>query len=240
MAYEHSDFHMSEANVKWADCVVPTFGKGLRLGLGYVNANLDEDAWVALSGTFRDVSPVNGGLPNSALTAPNGGNLTLLSRRSRVQRRLQQRDRDSQPGALHTPRHDRQPFQRRQVVLDGDLLDFWRMDIGGSLKTGLFDNFAEGSITESYRATNNDLSNYYRQYSDSRHQLAFMGGIGVNAGFHITDEIAIRAGYEVLFLSNLALSQEQINGISNTNLYHVQTDGTAVIQSAHAGVEIAF
>ena len=126
------------------------------------------------------------------------------------------------------------------MVVDGDLLEFWRMDVRASLKTGLFDNFAQGSITEAYRATNNDLSNYARQYSDSRHQLAFMGGIGVSAGFHITDEIALRAGYDVLFLSDLALSQEQINGITGTNLYHVQTDGSAVIQSAYAGLEIDF
>ena len=56
LAYAHSDFYMVEANVKGADYFFPLFGRGLRLGVGYVNANLNSDAWVALSGTFRDVS----------------------------------------------------------------------------------------------------------------------------------------------------------------------------------------
>ena len=244
MAYEHSDFHMAEANVKWADYLVPTFGRGMRLGAGFVNADFNDDAWVALSGTFRAVSNSGGAtvsLPNSVLTAPGGGNLALysggnsgfsdgVSNGTGI---------PSQVVFIHhaiTSNH----FNGAQAVLDGELLEFWRMDVGAALKAGVFDNFAEGSIVETYKATNNDQSNYARQYSDSRHQLAFMGGIGVNAGYHITDEIAVRVGYEVLFLSNLALSQEQVNGISSTNLYHVQTDGTALIQAGHVGLEIAF
>ena len=43
----------------------------------------------------------------------------------------------------------------------------------------------------------------------------------------------------MLLLTNLALGPEQINGISN-NWYHVQTGGSAVIQSVRTGVEIAF
>jgi hypothetical protein len=43
----------------------------------------------------------------------------------------------------------------------------------------------------------------------------------------------------VVFLTNLALGPEQINGLSN-NWYHVQTNGTAFIQSVRTGLEIAF
>ena len=63
--------------------------------------------------------------------------------------------------------------------------------------------------------------------------------MGVNAGYHFTDEISLRVGYDVLYLSNLALGPEQINGLSN-DWYHVQTNGTALIQSVHSGLEIAF
>ncbi|MGA2254205.1 MAG: hypothetical protein ABSG53_06040 [Thermoguttaceae bacterium] len=241
MANSNSDFHMSEANVKWADYLVPTFGHGLRLGVGYVNADFNQDAWVALSGTFRDVSPVNGGIPNSALTAPGGGNLFLYAGGGTgfSDGILNGTGIPSQVLFTHRATTSNN-FNGAQVLLDGDLLDFWRMDIGTTLKAGVFDNFAQGSIIETYSATNGDLSAYGRRYSDSRHELAFMGGIGLDVGYHVTDEIAIRVGYDILFLSNLALSQEQVNGISGTNSYHVQTDGTALIQSAHAGLEIAF
>ena len=81
MAYSHSDFYMTEANVKGADYLFPLFGRGLRLGVGYVNANLNNDTWVALSGTFRasNNSGTTVSLPNSVLTAATGGNLALYA-----------------------------------------------------------------------------------------------------------------------------------------------------------------
>ena len=99
-----------------------------------------------------------------------------------------------------------------QLVLDGDLLEFHRLDFGATLKAGIFDNFAQGTILETYSETNNDLSAYARRFSASCHHLAFLGGVGVNAGYHVTDEISICVGYDVVFLSNLALGPEQING----------------------------
>ncbi len=119
-------------------------------------------------------------------------------------------------------------------------MKFWHMDIGGTFRGGIFDNFAEGRIVETYQEMNNDLSSYGREFSDSCHHVAFLGGVGLNAGYHLTDEITVRAGYEVLYLSNLALAPEQVNGIAGPNVYHVQMNGTAVIQAAHAGLEIAF
>jgi len=244
MAYLHSDFHMAEANVKWADYFIPAGGRGLRLGAGYVNADLNQDGWVALSGTFRAVSNVGAAtvnLPGSVLTAPGGGNLTFYSGGGSGFN-----DGTSNgtgiPSQLLFIHHatTSNNLNGAQFVLDGDLLDFWRIDIGGTLKAGLCDNFAEGNIVETYKATNNDQSNYTRVFSDSHHHAAFLGGVGVSAGYHITDEVSIRGGYEVLFLTNMALSEEQVNGISSTNQYHVQTNGTATIQSGHLGVEIAF
>lgn len=83
MAYSHSQFYMTEANVKGADYVFPLMGRGLRLGLGYVNANFNNDAWAGLTGTFRATPNVSGGttvsLPSSVLTAATGGDLTLYN-----------------------------------------------------------------------------------------------------------------------------------------------------------------
>jgi long-subunit fatty acid transport protein len=66
-----------------------------------------------------------------------------------------------------------------------------------------------------------------------------MGGIGLNVGYYVTDEIRIRCGYDVLFLSNLALADQQLQGFSN-GLYQVQTNGSAVIHGANLGLEFAF
>jgi hypothetical protein len=242
LAYAHTDFYMTEANVKGADFLFSLFGHGVRLGAGYVNANLNSDAWVMLSGTFRDVSNSGGAtvsLSNSVLTAAGGGGLTLYSGGGTgFTDGTTTGGTPSQCVFTHQAT-TRNQFNGAQVLLDGDLLEFHRLDIGLGLKAGIFDNFAEGTVLEIYKETNNDLSSYARQFSASCHHLAFLGGVGVNAGYHLTDEIVITAGYDVLFLSNLALAQEQVNGISN-NWYHVQTDGSALIQSVHTGLEIAF
>jgi hypothetical protein len=245
MAYSHSDFYMTEANVKGADYLFPLWGRGLRMGVGYVNANFNNNAWVALSGTFRAVNA--GGtvsLPNSVLTAPTGGDLTLYAGGGTG---FTDGISNNNGGAETVPSqlllthsaNTRNELNGAQLVLDADLLELQHLEFGATLKAGMFDNFAQGTITETYSETNNDLSAYYRRFTDSCHQLAFMGGVGVDASYHLTDEIAICAGYDVLFLSNLALGQEQINGVSNS-WYHVQTNGTATIQSVRTGLEIDF
>ena len=133
----------------------------------------------------------------------------------------------------------RNEFNGAQIILDGDLLEFHHLNFGATLKAGMFDNFAQGTIVESYGETNNDLSVYYRSFTASSHHLAFMGGVGVNAEYHVADEISICVGYDVLLLSNLALGEEQVNGIAN-NWYHVQANGSAVLQSVHTGLQITF
>ncbi len=243
MAHSHSEFYMTEANVKDADYFFPLFGRGMRLGVGYVNANLNNDAWVALSGTFRasNNSGTTVSLPNSVLTSPTGGNLALYAGGGGGFTDGVSNGGTGTPSQLlftHSA-NTRNSFNGAQFVLDDDLLEFHHLDLGLTLKAGIFDNFAQGTITETYSTTNNDLSAYYRQFSASCHQLAFLGGIGLNAGYHVTDEISLWTGYDVLFLTDLALGPEQVNGVSN-NWYHVQTNGSALIQAVHAGLEIAF
>ncbi len=246
MAYSHTDFYMTEANVKGADYVFPWFGRGWRLGAGYVNANLNNNSWMGLSGTFRafNASGTTVSLPNSVLTSQTGGNLALYSGGGNG---FTDGTSNVGTGTAGIPSqlffthsaNTRNELNGAQVVLDGNLLEFHHFDFGANLKAGIFDNFAQGSIVETYATTNNDLSAYARRFSNSCHQMAFLGGLGVDVGYHVTDEIAIRTGYDVLYLSNLALGPEQVSGISNS-WYHVQTNGTACIQSVHAGLEITF
>ena len=171
MAYSHTDFYMTEANVKGADYFFPLFGRGVRLGVGYVNANLNNEAWVALSGTFRAVATPSGttvSLPNSVLTAPTGGNLALYAGGGTGFTDGVSNGGTGTPSQLlftHAA-NTRNELNGAQVVLDGDLLEFQHFDFGATLKAGIFDNFAQGTITETYAETNNDLSSYARQFSE--------------------------------------------------------------------------
>jgi hypothetical protein len=237
LAHAHSEFFMAEANIKGASYLLPLFGHGVRMGLGYVNANLNEDSWVALSGTFRAVNIAGGatvGLPGAALTAPGVGGLALSSGGGSGFN-------DGIPSQLLFTHQatTNNCLNGAQLVLDGDLLEFNRVTFGAILKAGIFDNLAQGSVVETYSATNGDLSAYGRQYSDSQHHLAFLGGLGVNAGYRVTDEVTISIGYDVLFLTNLALAREQVLGVNN-GMYQVQANGSALLQSVRTGVEISF
>jgi hypothetical protein len=238
----HSSFRMVEANVKGAGYFLPTFNRGLRLGAGYVHAKLNEDLQASLSGTFRAVSTVGlptVGLPSEALTDPAGGNLLLISGGGTGF--SDGTDGSGIPSRLVFMHQatTRNQFNGAQVVLDGTLFEFQRMDFCVSFKAGMFDNFASGTIVQLYGETNRDQSVYGRALESSRHRLAFMGGIGLNVGYYVTDEIRIRCGYDVLFLSNLALADQQLEGFSN-GLYQVQTNGSAVIHGANLGLEFAF
>jgi hypothetical protein len=243
LEYSHTEFYMTEANVK-GGCYVCDFASGgLRLGLGYVNANLNNDSWVALTGTFR---ASNGGgatvsLPNSVLTSPTGGFLTLYSGGGGGFTDGVSNGGTGTPSQLKFTHQavTRNDLNGGQVLLDFDLLQYSRFNLGIDLKAGLFDNFAQGAITETYSTTNNDLSAYARQFNASEHHLAFLGGAAINCRYHVTDEVDLCGGYEALFLTNQALGPEQILGLSN-NWYRVQANGTAVIQTIHMGVQIAF
>ena len=243
IAYEHNDFHMTEANMKGAAYLVPFGDGGMRCGIGYVNANLESDAFVDLTGTFRATNGTAAtvSLPNSVLTSPAGGGLTLYGGGGGGFTDGVSNGGAGTPSQLRFTHHAtvQNALNGAQFLLDFDLLQRNRFDLSMGLKAGIFDNFAQGSIVESYSTTNNDLSAYYREFSGSCHHLAFLGGIGFDAAFHLTDEFSVCGGYDVLFLSNQALGQDQINGLAN-NWYRVQTDGSAVIQAFHLGLEIGF
>ena len=244
MANSQSDFYMAKVNVKNSDYFFSLLGHEVRLGAGYVNANFNNEAWVALSGTFRDVSNSGGTavcLPDSVLTAPTGGHLTLYSGTATGFTDGVGNGGTGTPSQLlftHMA-STRNELNGGQMVLDVDLMEFQHLDLGATLKSGLYDNFAQGTIVESYSESNNGLANYVRRFSASCHHAAFLGGVDVSATYHVTDEVSLCIGYEFRYLTNLALGPEQINGLKN-NWYHVQTDGTAFIQAIHSGVQIAF
>jgi hypothetical protein len=243
LVYSHSIFFMTEANAERADYFLPIASGGMRLGFGFVNASFNDEAFVSLSGTFRDFNA--GGttvsLPNAVLTSPTAGDLTLYSGGGSGFSDGVSNGGTGTPSQLRFTHQatTRNELNGGQIVLDWDALEINHLDFTMRMKAGIFDNFAQGTILETYAATNNDLSSYYRQYSADVHHLAFLGGVGVNGRYHFTDEVSASFGYEALFLSNLALGQEQILGLSN-NWYHVQTNGSAVIQAVNLGVEIAF
>ncbi len=82
---------------------------------------------------------------------------------------------------------------------------------------------------------------YGRTFSDTRDVVSFASNVGLNGVFQVTDHLRLRAGYELMFLTNAALSADQQSGISYNSLgaasYNVQGGGTVVLHGARAGLE---
>ena len=91
-----------------------------------------------------------------------------------------------------------------QVGADGKLLDSGRISIDGLVKAGIYDNQAEEATGVSiFKATR--LS-----YASTNH-AAFVGEIGLQCKYQITDRLAATAGYQAIWLDGVALAPAQID-----------------------------
>lgn len=117
------------------------------------------------------------------------------------------------------------------LVLDGD--GPWEINAIG--KAGVFANVADGGVLFSAGVP---LSSY--QTSDTR--AAFVGELGVNATYHVTEQFAVRVGYELLFLSNLGLASDNAaDSLTNPTLLAANVySGDVFYHGFTAGIEYAW
>jgi hypothetical protein len=109
-------------------------------------------------------------------------------------------------------------------------------------KAGIFRNQMRGTVVETIAGSGNDNSVYQRTLTNDRFGAAFAGNLGFRAIVGLTDYINLTAGYEVLFLSGLALGPDQLNGVSSNmagaTVYRVQNHGNVVAHGGTLGLQI--
>ncbi|QDT33032.1 hypothetical protein [Thalassoglobus polymorphus] len=114
--------------------------------------------------------------------------------------------------------------------------------VEGIGKAGIYRNSLSGVIQETVVGSGNDDSVYRRTLSSSDTGAAFAGNLGLRSTVSLTDYINVIMGYEVLFLSGVALGAEQNDGLSTDLLgatrYQVQNDGTMIAHGSNLGLEI--
>lgn len=122
-------------------------------------------------------------------------------------------------------------------IFDGE----W-ITIEGIGKAGIYRNQLSGSVQETVVGSGNDDSIYRRRFTDTDTGAAFAGNLGVRGTISLTDYINIIVGYDVLFLSGVAIGSEQIDGLSTdifgATRYQVQHDGTLVAYGTNLGFEL--
>ena len=90
-----------------------------------------------------------------------------------------------------------------QIGADVKVLEFGRFSLDGVIKIGLFDNYAEQS-------TGVSLKKQVQPSQATTNHAAFVSEAGLQLKYQLTKGLALKAGYEVLWLDGVALAPGQI------------------------------
>ena len=111
-------------------------------------------------------------------------------------------------------------------------------------RTGIFQNKTRGNVGEYLIGSVNDDSSYQRTFSQTRNGVAFGGTLGLKAALPVTDYISLTAGYEAMYIANLALAAGQVGGLSNNPLgerfYTIDNGDTLIIHGATVGMQVTW
>jgi hypothetical protein len=92
----------------------------------------------------------------------------------------------------------------------------WELGLFG--KIGVYGNAASGGIDD--YAGNNFIGGFHGNLSET----SFVGETGIHAAYHMNDYICFRAGYEFLFLDNVALASDKAaTSLLNPSLLRTDT-----------------
>ena len=218
-------------------------GRLLRFGVGYRNIQFNESGLVALRGAFNtiDNDPIvpdpSNGLSDTALTNTlTGGGLTPASGASGLQQ-------TNQLLFTSSSRANNQ-LNGVQATMDASFLESEYFQIGGYAKAGVYHNRARGSVSEVYQEFGTASSLYSRSLSDSQNRVAFAGNLGVTGTVFLRDNLRLFGGYELMYLSGVALAPDQNGGIStsiaNVTSLNLQSHGQALFHGGRIGFEILF
>ena len=218
-------------------------GRLLRFGVGYRNIQFNESGLVALRGAFNtiDNDPIvpdaSDGLSDTALSDTlTGGGLTPASGATGFQQ-------TNQLLFASSTRSNNQ-LNGVQATMDASFLESEYFQIGGYAKAGVYHNRARGSVSEVYQNFENNQSLYTRSFSDSQNRVAFAGNLGITGTIFLRDNLRLFGGYELMYLSGVALAPDQNGGIStsiaNVTSLNLQSHGQALFHGGRVGIEILF
>jgi hypothetical protein len=102
------------------------------------------------------------------------------------------------------------------------------------------DALAKAGLYCDAAAQNNDYVDTHDSFSASASNthLAFLGEIGVTGSWQINRHFALRGGYQVMWLTGVALAPNQIAATDFAAGSSVDTSGSLFCQGANAGLEI--
>jgi len=203
-----------------------------RVAGGYRHAQLDEQNGLLMEGAFAE-APIGAGLDPIALLDAGATYVTgvpaAITNNTPVQYALQSQTTNHVNGF--------------QTTFGVQFVDGRWLTLEGIAKAGIYHNQMSGRVTEILRAETGAPASVYQQiHSGKKSGAAFIGNLGLRAVIGVTDYIDIVGGGEVLFLSGVALGNDQYNGVSQTmvgtSAYEVQNRGSMVAYGGNIGLRI--
>ena len=124
-----------------------------------------------------------------------------------------------------------------QVGVDAKLLELGRFSLDGLIKIGLFDNNAA-------QITGVSLEKVVRPTAATTSHPAFVSEASLQLKYQLTKELALTAGYEALWLDDVALApgqiQETYTSASGVRALGVNCESNVLFQGATFGLEYSF
>jgi hypothetical protein len=125
-----------------------------------------------------------------------------------------------------------------QIGVDAKMLELGRFSLHGLMKTGIFDNNAQQSTGVSLEKV------VYPSQATTNH-AAFVSEAGLQLKYQVIKGLALKVGYEALWLDGVALAPGQIQQTSSSMPSTVRALGVncgsgVLFQGATAGLEYSF
>ncbi|MGB9189161.1 MAG: BBP7 family outer membrane beta-barrel protein [Methylovirgula sp.] len=123
-----------------------------------------------------------------------------------------------------------------QIGVDGKILELGRFSLDGLIKIGLFDDNAEQSTGVSLQKV------VHRSQATTNH-AAFASEAGLQLKYQLIKGLALKAGYEALWLDGVALAPGQIQEtltLANVRALGVNCESNVLFQGATFGLEYSF
>ncbi len=126
-----------------------------------------------------------------------------------------------------------------QIGVDGKIIELGRFSVDGRIKIGLFDNNAEQS-------TGVSLEKVVYPASAVADHAAFVSEASLQLKYQLMDGMALKAGYEALWLDGVALAPGQIQETLTTqsrvpvHALGVNFESSVLFQGFTAGLEYSF
>ncbi|MCA8998163.1 MAG: hypothetical protein KDA80_14290, partial [Planctomycetaceae bacterium] len=223
-----------------------------RVAAGYRHVRLDESSTFLMQGTFDALDVDDGARPGDMMNDPNdglshgamieAGFVNVAGGADGFDARVLNTNPPVPPDIIAYETQGRAYNELNGGQFTGAflLVDREVFQLESVFKAGIYRNEVSGQVRETVAGLGNDDSVYQRALTDDRMKPAFVGQIGFQGILALTDYINVRAGYDVIFLSGVALGPDQWLGLSTDNFgattYRVRT-GSMVVHGGNVGLE---